>query len=429
MTKSAKRISVVVLLMAVLAGSLISCARRASANGGSQALFERAGEDLDKELTGAKADGMPQSETELFGLAPTPSENAAPIYTSAIAEMGKHWKAYVVLQRLKGPSGSPGWRDAAKNLPLVEGALNKAQAAASLAHCWTGPDANFAPKVKQVAKALCAKARLQVNSGNTTAAMQTLEAAWKLGDQAGMEPTMSGFINSTGIKRMVCWTAEAIITDTKADRPVLLALQDTLRKLTSAPDARRAFQGVFVFMWDVYRPTLGGDGVQENLADINDRQILVPGVDDQTLIRAYVTRSIQLCRKLDAVFANAKLSSREKSLRMIAIYQDQWKQDDTYRLSRDTLENADVALLLPMAETWRKLVLNGISILLTSPPTGQFSKSLVVDIDPYTGAPFTYKATSTGFKLASQGVRAINPNITDDLVPSSSHVFSYPCNL
>src|SRR2546421_4943244 len=414
MTKSEKRISIAMLLIAVLAGSAVSCARRAAASSGSQALFEKAGEDLDKELAGAKADGMPQGETELFGPAPIHSENAAPIYISAIAEMGKHWKAYVVLQRLQGPPGSPAWRDAAKNLPLVESALNKAQAAASLAHCWTGPDANFAPKVKQVAKALCAKARLQINSGNPTAAMQTLEAAWKLGDQAGMEPTMSGFINSTGIKRMVCWTAEAMITDTKADRSVLLALQDKLRKLTSAPDARRAFQGVFVFMCDVYRPTLGGEGVRENLAEINDRQILVPGVDDQTLIRGYVTRGIQLCRNIDAIFAEPKLTPRQKSLRIFQLYRQQDNQDDTYRLSRDTLENADVALMLPMVETWRKLVLNGISILLTSPLTGQFPKSLVVDIDPYTAAPFTYKATSTGFRLASQGVRAINPNITDD---------------
>src|SRR5205823_7856122 len=118
---------------------------------------------------------------------------------------------------------------------------------------------------------------------------------------------------------------------------------------------------------------------------------------------------IQLCRNIDAIFAEPKLTPRQKSLRIFQLYRQQEKQDDTYRLSRDTLDNADVALMLPMVETWRKLVLNGISILLNSPQTG-----LVVDIDPYTGAPFTYKTTSTGFKLASQGVRAINPNITDD---------------
>src|SRR5947209_15624578 len=182
----------------------VSCTVRARASGGKQALFEKASEDLDKESSAAKAEGLPQSDKELFGPAPKPADNAALVYASSVAEMGKHWRSYVTLQRLKGPPGSKPWKDAATSLPLVVSALDKAQAAASLPHCWTGTDANFATKAKQLAKALCAKARLQVSRGQAAEAMVTLQAVWKIGEHAAMEPTLSGFINSVGIKRMVC---------------------------------------------------------------------------------------------------------------------------------------------------------------------------------------------------------------------------------
>ena len=407
-----------------------SCARRASASSSNQALFEKAAESLDSEMEGAKNDGLPQNDTELFGVAPSASENAALAYHAVTVELGKHWNAYVTLGRIKGPPGSSAWNNAARSLPQVDETLGKLQAAASLPKAWTGPEKNFSSELKQLSKALCAKARLEVHEGNLAGAMQTLETVWKLGDHSGMEPTMPGFINSVGVKRMACWTAEAIITDTKADKAVLLDLRNTFSKLTSAPDAQRAFRGVYVNFLDIYKPILNdSDAIKDNLEDVNDPRIFVQGVDEKTLIRGYLTRGIRLCRQVDKVMGDKKTTSREKGSQLLATYEAEWTQDDTFRLSRDTLENPDVALLLPMVETWRKLLLNSISILLDNPPLGHLPQGAVPDMDPYTGKPFMYTPIPSGFRLASQGVQAINPRIPDSMVPTSSHVFYYPSNL
>jgi len=421
------RIIASAMLFLLAALCTVGCVRRAAATSGNAALFAMVADDLDNQLNGAQKDGLPQNEEDLRGNEPKPSDNAALVYASVRSDLKKHWADFVSVQRLNGPPGCREWSIATKALPAIAPELTKVESATKLPACWESK-AGLATNLKQLAKTLCAKARIEAFSGNISGACETLTATWRLADHATDEPSMSGFINSMGIKRLACWTAQAIITDTKADRATLVALQRTFQALTTLPDARPGFFGNFVLFLEVYRQTLNGNGVREELEDVNDPHILVRGVDDKTLIRAYVARTIEHFRKVNGILKDQALTNREKSLRLVELYKGQWKLDETYRLVRATQDNADIALNLPMAETWRALLLNGISLLLAS-PYGHAQGSAALGTDPYTGGSFQYTQTIDGFRLSSAGVRGIVPDIPEENVAPSSHVFVYPCKL
>lgn len=411
--------------------SAVSCAHSAAAATVSpaEALFAKAGDGLDAQIAAAKAEHLPTTDEELNGPEPATGDNAAPLYTLVFNHLLSHKNELRAIESMRGSVGAQSWNAATAALPSIQNDLNDAIAAANKPRCWVQVDAEaLTGHLKQLAKALCNSARLRAHSGDSAYATAALQAAWRMGDHAANEHNDTGYINAVGIKRLVCWTIEAIATDSKGDKTTVRALEQALTQMTTIPDPSLALAGTFSNFWQIYGPTLDdGKGVREELDDIKDDRIFVKGVDDRTLIRGYMTRSLEVFSKEQQILTNRKSNSREKGRALMAYFAEMEKGDDTYRLAKDTLESRDLARILPMVETWLALTSDGLRILEQRQSEGPFSKQATTSVDPYAGEPLKYTATASGFQVSSVGEAGIDPKMDMKRMPPGGRTFSYPC--
>ena len=390
--------------------------------------LSRTASKLPEEVAKLKALGVP---TEVADLAPNPAvseaNNAASLYQSIgyqleAIEKDATQKDLVKLLDSFGASESP-QPDLSKVLVAIQNHQSLFSDAGKLS---AKPHIDFKrdyakgamvlfpeyADMKRIAKWQCSRARAQWMTGDRTAALKTLRAAFRTGEHSAQEPQIIGQLVCMAMTAICHRTLETFITDARNEPAMLRQMEAMLTGLKDRSDMRKGFGGEIVMGRATLRG-MKGSGSFKAMGDMmNDPNMRDMGWVD-ALLSAPHMKGVFEFKFLEAwrlTFESIPKDpedwngfSQAVDQRIQAIEKNKSLDNILNRILFPVMAQAVDAAAKQVAE--RRLELLSLKLLQTRSQglpanLASFGK---LAIDPFTGKKMGYQRNGKAFKIWSIG--------------------------
>lgn len=382
----------------------------------------KAQKERNREVSAARADGLPTEPSDLDRLIAVPeSQNAAPLYAKAFALMGTGKPLEKPLRAMGAAvASSPKPTDIAtakEAYPKVASLLELAHQIGKYPHVnfhrdWSKGFMLLFPEFanqKALARGLAYEAQQRSAKGDWKGALQSLRDAQQIGLHAGEDPILIGLLVRISIEAIVHATFRKIANEHSHDPAFVAAALDFSRHMGPLPDLKRALKGELV---------LGRTGLShvKSLRDIEGSA----GESSSSKASESVFQSPLVQATLDGKLVRAYrelITSMPDDPAQWETANERSKAFDERNEADHSLGNSLNRIIFPVfgqAATavggtimQRRLTETSLLLLQERAKTGHFPDRLPnygpVRIDPFSGAPLVYQRTAEGFTLYSVG--------------------------
>lgn len=376
-------------------------------------------DQLPVELAKIKAMGLPTTSEELNARVPvSQGQNAATVYRELIAEyesLKKEKEPKEVLNLLVGevakepiPHANQLLKDALARRAKIFTLVTQAS---KIPNCnferdWTKGAALLFPEfasIKEVAKWLATRAKLQVRQGDKAGAIESVNDIFSLAHHMGQDPTMIGALVSIAIDAIGVAALEAVTETERNDATYLAMARQMMERLPPLPIMKDAFAGELV----------GGRYTIASIRSARDLGFFEEGFEPMR----HIPFSDPAVRKM---FEASFVRAWREVLTLLPEDPDEWKKASEdmdkfgQKLDADkSIENTLNRIMFPVfsnAFQARAIALArrrvaSVSLRLLQDRLHALPKTITqygpIAIDPMDGKPLRFKADGRGFRVWS----------------------------
>lgn len=271
--------------------------------------------------------------------------------------------------------------------------------------------------MKRIVKWQCSRARAQWMTGDRTAALKTLRAAFRVGEHSSQEPHIIGQLVCMALTAICHRTLEALTVDARNEPALLRQMETMISILKDRSDMRKAFGGEVVMGRETIQ-NLKGTGIFRSLGNMTEDPSLRDAGWIDTLLSAPQMKGVFEFRFVEAWRLTFEAIPKDPEdwngfsqavdQRLQAIENNKSLDNILNRILFPVMVQAVDASAKQTAE--RRLELLSLKLLQTRSqglPTNLASFGKLA-IDPFTGKQMSYKRDGKAFKIWSIGFDRID---------------------